>query len=83
MRIIMSKERIPKFKIGDKVKLNVSGPDMAIKKLLGSEKFNGEYRCQWFAGKKLEFGDIPEESLVLIEEEQQEGSTPSSEAELG
>ena len=78
----MSKERQPKYQIGNKVKLNAGGPDMAIKKPLGSDGFNGEYRCQWFAGKKLEFGDIPEESLLLIEEEQQEGSTPSSEAEL-
>jgi|GEM_PF-404381 len=79
----MSEIRQPKYQIGDKVKLNVGGPDMAIKKPLGGDKFNGEYRCQWFAGKKLEFGEIPEESLLLIEKEQQEGSTPSSEAELG
>lgn len=76
----MSEERIPKFKLGDKVKLNVGGPDMAIKKIFGSQDFNGEYRCQWFGGKKLEFGDFPEESLLPIEEEQ-EGSTPSIKSE--
>ena len=77
----MSGIRQPKFKIGDKVKLNVGGPDMAIKKPLGGGNFNGEYRCQWFAGKKLEFGEIPEDSLLLIQEEQQEGSSPSPEAQ--
>ena len=76
----MSEERKPKFKIGDKVILNVGGPSMVIKKSLGGDNFNGEYRCQWFAGKKLEFGDIPEESLLFIQEEQQEGSSPSTEA---
>lgn len=40
--------------------------------------FHGNYRCQWFAGKKSDKDIFPEESLVLIEEEQQEGSTPSS-----
>lgn len=80
----MSEERIPKFKIGDKVRLNVGGPDMAVhsilEKRLGYGDFSGSYRCQWFAGKKSDKDNFPEESLVLIEEEQKEGSTPSSEA---
>ena len=28
--------------------------------------FNGKYRAQWFAGKKLESGSFPEESLELV-----------------
>lgn len=75
----MDQERIPKYKIGDKVRLNVGGPDMAIQSVREhNQEFNGIYRCQWFAGKKSEWDKFPEESLILIEEEQQEGSTPSS-----
>jgi len=78
----VSEERIPKFKIGDKVRLNVGGPDMAVHSIMeeriGSREFSGSYRCQWFAGKKSDKDSFPEESLVLIEEEQKEGSTPSS-----
>lgn len=70
MRITMSKERIPKFKIGDKVKLNVGGPDMAVESIveerIGNRGFTGNYRCQWFAGKKLDKGTFPEESLIEV-----------------
>ena len=67
----MSEERIPKYKIGDKVRLNVGGPDMAVKSISRSmnDRFTGQYRCQWFAGKKLDSGDFPEDSLVQIEEQ--------------
>lgn len=68
----MSTERQPKFKIGDIVKLNAGGPDMAIKQLYAgnlSSSFKGQYRCQWFAGKKLDFGDFPEESLILVKQQ--------------
>ena len=62
----------PKYKIGDKVRLNVGGPDMAIQSLttqtLQSE-FKGSYRCQWFAGKKLDNGVFPEDSLVPVLDE--------------
>lgn len=77
----MSENRLPKFKIGDKVKLNVGGPDMAVKSVdvaYNTKLFEGSYTCQWFAGKKLDKGNFPEESLVSIEEGQKEGSTPSS-----
>lgn len=65
----MSEAREPKYQIGDKVKLNVGGPDMAVKTIHTDhiENFKGEYRCQWFAGKKLDWGDFPEESLVPVE----------------
>lgn len=69
----MSEERQPKYKVGDKVKLNVGGPDMAIQKIIISksyhtdeEFFSGKYDCQWFAGKKLDSGTFPEESLIQV-----------------
>lgn len=69
----MSNERIPKYKIGDKVRLNVGGPDMAVKSVTRShtDKFLGMYKCQWFAGKKLDWGDFPEESLESIASEEE------------
>lgn len=72
----MSTDRIPKYEIGDKVRLNVGGPVMAVKSrsFSASKKFLGLYKCQWFAGKKLDWGEFPEQSLELItgEEEAQE-----------
>lgn len=47
-----------KFNVGDIVKLKSGGPDMTIQ----SNTDNGYY-CQWFAGKKLERGAFPEDSL--------------------
>ncbi|KUM15227.1 YodC family protein [Pasteurella multocida] len=56
------------FHIGDIVKLKSGGPDMTIEKVLRSisEEFLGFYECQWFAGKKLEKGRFPEESLESV-----------------
>lgn len=61
-----------KYKIGDKVKLNSGGPVMSVQTVHTydrySEKegeFNGKYTCQWFAGKKLDKGTFPEESLEV------------------
>lgn len=55
------------FKVGDIVKLKSGGPDMTVQ--IVPEK--GEnYRCQWFAGKKLEFGFFQFESLRSVEAEQ-------------
>ncbi|WP_140132044.1 DUF2158 domain-containing protein, partial [Vibrio parahaemolyticus] len=28
-----------------------------------------EYRCQWFAGKKLDNGIFPHDSLIKVEQE--------------
>jgi uncharacterized protein YodC (DUF2158 family) len=48
-----------KFQVGDIVRLKSGGPEMTVERaLVGSE-----YRCQWFAGKKLESGDFPEAGL--------------------
>jgi uncharacterized protein YodC (DUF2158 family) len=47
-----------KFKKGETVQLKSGGPIMTIKDVV-----LGGYRCQWFAGKKLEEGYFPEASL--------------------
>lgn len=66
----MGEERKPKYQIGDVVKLNAGGPEMAVHKFdpdyLKSNIFRGTYGCQWFAGKKLDNGVFPEENLVLV-----------------
>lgn len=50
------------FSTGDIVKLKSGGPNMTVQSALSSN----HYRCQWFAGKKLERGDFPENSLELV-----------------
>lgn len=53
-----------KFEVGDVVQLISGGPEMAVSRVLGSEEEeNLRYRCQWFAGKKLDSGDFPQASL--------------------
>ncbi|RQT87050.1 YodC family protein [Burkholderia cepacia] len=52
------------FNVGDIVKLVSGGPDMAVKRY--SSVGAGSFYCQWFAGKKLENGDFPAKSLVLV-----------------
>lgn len=34
-----------------------------------TNEFTGSYRCQWFAGKKLEDGIFPGDSLELVKPE--------------
>jgi uncharacterized protein YodC (DUF2158 family) len=53
-----------KFNVGDIVKLKSGGPDMTVQNIGAGG--NG-YRCQWFAGKKLEDGFFSTESLELVE----------------
>jgi uncharacterized protein YodC (DUF2158 family) len=56
------------FRVGDKVMLNVGGPLMAVSRGYEASNLNGNvrtYRCQWYAGKKLESGDFPEQSLIV------------------
>ena len=60
-------ENQPKYNIGDQVQLKSGGPCMTIKDLIRdhhSEEFDGNYRCQWFAGKKLDSGVFSEDSLM-------------------
>ena len=49
------------FNIGDVVKLKSAGPDMTVRSV--PDMLGKMYQCQWFAGKKLEQGAFPEESL--------------------
>ncbi len=53
------------FNVGEIVKLKSGGPDMTILKVIGKDdKPNGYYRCQWFAGKKLDIATFYHETLV-------------------
>ena len=56
------------FSVGDIVKLKSGGPDMTIKEVVTDmkNKPNGKYWCQWFAGKKLDSGQIAHESLIDV-----------------
>ncbi|MFC3606735.1 YodC family protein [Stutzerimonas tarimensis] len=49
------------FKIGDIVKLKSGGPEMTVQQ--APTDTSTYYKCQWFAGKKLESGVFPEGSL--------------------
>lgn len=53
-----------KFAIGDIVKLKSGGPEMTVKTLPTDRSEN--YTCQWFAGKKLESGSFPPDSVELV-----------------
>jgi uncharacterized protein YodC (DUF2158 family) len=53
-----------KFDIGDIVKLKSGGPDMTVQALPNAA--NSNYTCQWFAGKKLESGRFPSDSLEQV-----------------
>lgn len=60
-------ERTPIYNKGEIVYLVTGGPSMSISEVqrsFSTDEFKGTYRCQWFAGKKLEHGDFPEESLT-------------------
>lgn len=50
-----------KFAIGDIVRLKSGGPEMTIQST--PEGTSKVYNCQWFAGKKLEHGRFPADSL--------------------
>ncbi len=59
-------EKQPKYSIGDQVQLKSGGPCMTVNESIRdftSKDFEGKYRCQWFAGKKLDNGVFPEDSL--------------------
>jgi uncharacterized protein YodC (DUF2158 family) len=62
-------EQNKQFNVGNVVVLKSGGPDMAIKTVHTRDgEPTGSYTCQWFAGKKLEDGVFPHESLVLKSE---------------
>ena len=50
--------------VGTIVKLKSGGPEMTVQKV--PSKVDLYYTCQWFAGKKLESGRFPSDSLELI-----------------
>lgn len=52
------------FNVGDIVRLKSGGPDMAVKNL--PQEKGTIYVCQWFAGKKLEQGSFPADSLEKV-----------------
>lgn len=55
------------FKVGDIVQLKSGGPEMTIQRTPEKEKgINSYYTCQWFAGKKLESGNFPADSLKPV-----------------
>ena len=60
------------FKVGDTVKL-AGGPVMTVSQVYRDHIDNSKIKvqCQWFAGKKLENGHFPSESLtrVMLEKE--------------
>nr|DAR03073.1 MAG TPA: putative small protein [Inoviridae sp.] len=74
-RYKMTRKQKNLFNVGDIVKLKSGGPDMTVQAVEKSStgltidaprEFNGYYTCQWFAGKKLEKGRFPEESLESV-----------------
>ena len=54
-----------KFAVGDIVKLKSGGPEMTVQSLASSG--DDCYYCQWFAGKKLEQGRFPKDSIELVQ----------------
>jgi len=57
------------FKTGDTVKLISGGPTMTVESI---SDYDGDIRCQWFAGKKLESGDFSPDSLVRASVDEKE-----------
>lgn len=54
------------FTVGNIVKLKSGGPEMTVQQEHQSLSKRSVFRCQWFAGKKLESGDFPPDSLELM-----------------
>ena len=50
------------FEVGNIVKLKSGGPEMTVEKVFE----NRTYKCQWFAGKRLESGVFPADSLAPV-----------------
>jgi uncharacterized protein YodC (DUF2158 family) len=55
------------FEVGDIVQLKSGGPEMTVQ--IAPEAPAKNYKCQWFAGKKLESGVFPADSLKSIKSE--------------
>ncbi|SGZ17486.1 YodC family protein [Moritella viscosa] len=62
----MSKE----YAVGICVKLKSGGPEMTVKSFSKESGYvNSGHYCQWFAGKKLESGYFPYDSLEEVKAE--------------
>jgi uncharacterized protein YodC (DUF2158 family) len=57
------------FQIGETVKLISGGPIMTVRSI---DEYDGDVRCQWFAGKKLESGEFPPDSLIRASVDEKE-----------
>ena len=57
------------FQIGETVKLISDGPIMTVRSI---DEYDGDVRCQWFVGKKLESGEFPPDSLVRTSVDEKE-----------
>ncbi len=53
-----------RLEVGNIVKLKSGGPDMTVRTV--PDHPEAPYECQWFAGKKLESGRFPHNSLELV-----------------
>ena len=53
------------FNVGDIVKLKSGGPEMTIRSV--PSQHADYYICQWFAGKKLEHGNFPCDTLESVD----------------
>jgi uncharacterized protein YodC (DUF2158 family) len=60
----------PKYSVGDIVTLKSGGPEMTVNSIPGG--YSKSYICQWFAGKKLEQGGFPENSLELARQKDED-----------
>lgn len=57
----------PELKVGVLVKLKSGGPEMTIRRVTANDDGNSAHvSCQWFAGKKLDDGVFPSESLDIL-----------------
>jgi len=56
------------FETGDIVRLKSGGPKMTVADI----HISGSVHCQWFAGSKSSDGYFPPESLIKIEEQDEE-----------
>lgn len=57
------------FAVGTIVKLKSGGPDMTIKEVVvnyTTKRATGDLICQWFAGKGLQQGGFPIDSVELV-----------------
>jgi len=64
-------KKLTTIAVGTIVKLKSGGPDMTVQevcKRYDNEEPTGSVDCQWFAGKKLEKGRFPVDSLELSPE---------------